>query len=51
MIFINIKDIIQIPNKTSNKENLFDFIKNRVKISLCVSEKFVLKPSFEVMYF
>ena len=46
MIFLNNKDLIGSPNKTSNKENLFDFIKNRVKISLCVSEKFVLKPSF-----
>ena len=51
MIFLNNKDLIGSPNKTSNKENLFDFIKNRVKISLCVREKFVLKPSFEVMYF
>ena len=51
MIFLNTKDLIACPHKTSNKENLFDFIKNRVKISLCVSEKFVLKPSFEVMYF
>ena len=51
MIFLNNKDLIGSPNKTSNKENLFDFIKNRVKISLCVNGKFVLKPSFEVMYF
>ena len=51
MIFLNNKDLIGNSNKTSNKENLFDFIKNRVKISLCVSEKFVFKPSFEVMYF
>ena len=51
MIIFKNRDLIGSPNKTSNKENLFDFIKNRVKISLCVSEKFVLKPSFEVMYF
>ena len=51
MIFLNNKDLIGKPNKTSNKENLFDFIKNRVKINVCVSEKFVLKPSFQVMYF
>ena len=51
MIFLKSKDLTGSPNKTSNKENLFDFVKNRVKISLCVSEKFVLKPSFEVMYF
>ena len=42
MIFLNNKDLIGSPNKTSNTENLFDFIKNRVKMSLCVSEKFVL---------
>ncbi len=51
MIFLNNEDLIGSPNKISNKENLFDFIKNRVKINMCVSEKFVLKPSFEVMYF
>ena len=51
MIFIINKDLIGSPNKTSNKENLFDFIKNRVKISVCVIKKFVLKPSFKVMYF
>ena len=51
MIFLNNKDLIGSPNKTSNKENLFDFIKNRVKINVCESEKFVLKPSFGVMYF
>jgi len=51
MVLFLKKDLIGSPNKTSNKENLFDFIKNRVKISLCVSEKFVLKPSFQVVYF
>ena len=51
MIFLNNKDLIGSPNKISNKEILFDFIKNRVKINVCVSEKFVLKPSFGVMYF
>ena len=51
MIFLNNKDLIGSPNKTSNKQNLFDFIEKRVKICLCVSEKFVLKPSFEMMYF
>ena len=51
MNFLNNEDLIVGPNKTSNKENLFDFIKNRVKMSLCVSGKFVLKPSFELMYF
>ena len=51
MIFLNNEDLIGSPNKTSNIENLFDFIKYRVMISLCVSEKFVLKPSFLMMYF
>ena len=51
MSFLNNKGLIGSPHKASNKEKLFDFIKIRVKISLCVSEKFVLKPSFQVMYF
>ena len=38
MIFLNNKDLIGSPNKTAIKENLFDFIKNRVKMSLCVSK-------------
>ena len=42
MIFLNNKKLIGTPNKTSNKEHLFDFIKNRVKISLCVSENLFL---------
>ena len=51
MIFFKNEILIGSPNKILNSENLFDFIKNRVKISLCVSEKFVLKPSFQVVYF
>ena len=51
MIFLNNKDLIGSPHKTSFNPVLFDFIKNRVKISVCVCEKFVLKPSFEVMNF
>ncbi len=31
-------DLIASPHKTSIDTDLFDFIKNRVKISLCVSE-------------
>ena len=44
-------DLTASPHITSIDRDLFDFIQNRVKISLCVSEKFVLRPSFEVMYF
>ena len=51
MIFFKNKDLIGSPHKTSINRVLFDFMKNRVKISLCVSEKFVLKPLFKVMYF
>ncbi len=45
------EDLTASPHITSIDRNLFDFIKNRVNIGLCVSEKFVLKPSFQVMYF
>ncbi len=51
MILFKNKVLIGSPHKTSNKSNLFDFMKNRVNISLCVSEKFVLKPSSQVVYF
>ena len=51
MIFLNNKDLIGTLHKISNNGNLFDFIKNRVKMSLCGREKFVLKPSFQVIYF
>ena len=42
MIIFKNRDLIGSPHKTSNKRNLFDFMKYRVNISLCVSEKFVL---------
>ena len=32
------EDLIASPHKTSFDRDLFDFIKNRVKIGLCVSE-------------
>ncbi len=51
MILLKNKDLIGCPHKTSNKRNLFDFIEKSVKISLCVSKKFVLKPSFKLMNF
>ena len=44
------EDLIASPHKTSIDSDLFDFIKNRVKIGLCVSKKFVLQPSSQVMY-
>ena len=50
MIFLKNKDLIGSPHKTPNKGNLFDFIENRVNMGLCVSKKFVLQPSSQVMY-
>ena len=38
MIFSKNKFLIGSPHKISNDGNLFDFIKNRVKIGLCVSK-------------
>ena len=32
------EDLIASPHKTLSDRDLFDFIKNRVKIGLCVSE-------------
>ena len=51
MIFLNKKDLTGSPHKTSNKENLFDFIKNRVNISLSPIKKLVLMPLFKVVCF
>ena len=47
MIFFKNKVLIGSPHKTSNKRNLFDFIEKRVKMSSCVSEKFVLNRHFK----
>ena len=38
MVKIKNKDLIEIPDKTSINIHLFDFIKNRVNIGLCVSK-------------
>ena len=42
MVSIIIKELIGSPNKTLIKGNLFDFIKKRENMNLCVSEKSVL---------
>ena len=47
---MNKEDLIASPHKTLIDRDLFDFIKNRVKIRLCVSKNFVLQPSSQVMY-
>ena len=44
-------ELIGSPNKTPIKGNLFDFIKKRVNMNLCGSEKSVLKPFLKVVNF
>ena len=51
MISILNKELIGSPHKTLIKGNLFDFIKKRENMSLCGSEKSVLKPLFKVVNF
>ena len=45
------KELIGCPHKTFIKGNLFDFIKKRENMNLCVSEKSVLKPFLKVVNF
>ena len=45
------KELIESPDKTLMRENLFDFLKKRENMNLCGSEKSVLKPLLKVVYF
>ena len=49
MIFI-MKELIGSPNKTIISGNLFDFIKNRENMNMCVSEKFAFKTTSSVFF-
>ena len=51
MVSILNNELIGSPNKTLIKGNLFDFIKKRENMDLCVSEKSVLKPFSKMVYF
>tara|TARA_B100002051_G_scaffold60234_1_gene56115 strand:- start:154 stop:309 length:156 start_codon:yes stop_codon:yes gene_type:complete len=51
MVSIINKELIGSPHKRLIKRNLFDFIKKRENINLCVSEKTVLKPFLKVVNF
>ena len=51
MISILNKELIGSPHKTLIKGNLFDFMKKRVNMNLCVSEKSVLKPFIKMVNF
>ena len=45
------KELIESPDKTLIRENLFDFLKKREIMNLCVSEKTVFKPFLKVVNF
>ena len=51
MVSIINKDLIESPQKTLIKQNLFDFIKKRENMNLCGSEKSVLKPLLKMVNF
>jgi len=51
MVSILNQELIGSPHKTLIKGNLFDFIKKRVNMNLCGSEKSVLKPFLKVVNF
>ena len=51
MIFAVIRDLLGSPDKTLIKGNLFDFMKKRENISLCVSEKSVYRPLLKLVNF
>ena len=45
------KELIGSPHKTLIIRNLFDFMKKRENMNLCVSEKSVLKPLLNMVTF
>ena len=51
MISILNKELIGSPHKTLRIGYLFDFLKKREIMNLCVSEKSVLKPFLKVVNF
>ena len=51
MISLLKKDLIGSLNKTLISGKIFDFMKKRENMDLCVSEKSVLKPFSKVVYF
>ena len=51
MVSIINKELIGSPNKTRINEYLFDFMKKREIMNLCVSEKSVFKPFLKVVNF
>ena len=51
MISILNNKLIGSPYKTFIRENLFDFMKKRENMSLCGSEKSVLRQFSKIVYF
>ena len=51
MISIINKQLIGSPHKRLIRANLFDFMKKRVNMNLCGSEKSELKPLLKVVNF
>ena len=51
MITLLKKDLIGSPNKTLISGKIFDFMKKRENMNLCVSEKSVLKSFFKMVNF
>ena len=51
MVSIINKELIGSPHKTLINGNLFDFMKKRENMNLCVSEKSVLKPFIKMVNF
>ena len=51
MVLVINNELIGSPHKTLIRGNLFDFMKKRENMNLCVSEKSVLKPLLNVVNF
>ena len=51
MVLVKNKELIGSPHKTLIRRNLFDFMKKRENMNLCVSEKSLLKPLLKVVNF
>ena len=51
MVLVKKKELIGSPHKSLRIGNLFDFLKKREIMNLCVSEKTVFKPFLKVVNF
>ena len=51
MVLVKNKELIGSPHKSLRIGYLFDFLKKREIMNLCVSKKSVLKPSLKLVNF